>query len=633
MSPDFDDETLGSLERARERLYSAKAPSSSFVPRTSAPTKKTPHAWQDAPASPEPPHRHVRLALTFFWVAAAFFVIASSIATYLLFSGDRTVSTANVNVSVQGPTSIAGGDTVPLHISITNNNPTAIENTTLTLSFPQGTRSSADLLTPLTHDIENIGTLAPGAHIERTIKAVLFGGQGATLTIPVNLQFKTKGSNAVFEKNQTYSVSVIATPLSVSLNVPPDAINGQPFTLTATVRSNASAPLAGVILQAAYPIGFTPLKSSVKPIGNNFPLGTLAPGATSTVRIVGKLTGQTGEERAFRFTVGTAESAQGPSLAVAYMTQSANVTISNPFLATTLSINGGPADNAVVAPGAQVTATLNWTNTLSVPVTNAQITVGLSGNELNPGSVQSSDGQYQSANKTVVFNRDTDPALSLLLPGASGSGTFSFSVLPAGSASTTPGGANDVTLSVQVSGQYPGQGNLMQTGIVSLSKSIKVTTALALNAYALYTGSSFSNTGPIPPVANQKTTYTVVWKVHNTTNDIAGASVTANLPTGVQFTGPASSSDGSLTYDAGARAITWNIGNLAAGATRSIEFPVSFVPSISQRSTTPTLVGPGTLSAFDRYAQVSISQTMPAVTINLSHDPTYGTQPGSGTVR
>ncbi len=629
-----EDDTLSSLERARENLYSSNTKSRPIVDEMFIrSTKETPHAWKGKDTKAKKSHRHVRIALWFFWVALTFFIIASSIAAYLIFSGDRSVSTTNVPITIQGPTSIAGGDTVSLQISIVNNNPATIKNVTLSLVFPRGTRSIANVLTPLSNDTEDLGSIAPGGHVERTVKAVLFGGQGDILTIASTLQFQTNGSNATFVMHKNYSLSVVATPLSVSVDAPAEVIAGAPFTLVATVRSNATTPLSGVVLRANYPIGFTPTHTSRSPVGNIFTLGTIAAGATSTVAITGILSGQKGEQRVMRFTVGTANSASGASMAVTYMTQQAAMTITQPFLATELSVNSGSADHAIMLPGTRANVSLTWINTLSVPITNANISVSLAGSALDTSSVNVSRGQYQSSNQMIVFNRDSNPSFASLAPGARGYVTFSFASLSSESASNTPSKSPNITLSVNVSGQYPGQGNTMQTNTVSLSKTIKVTTALAISAYALHTTGPFHNTGPIPPTANQLTTYTIVWNVHNTTNDVAGAVATANLPSDVQFIGPISSSNEAIVYDKNAHNVKWTIGDIAANTSTQAAFQVSLIPSTSQRSTSPPLVGPAAFSAFDRYAQVTLSQTIPAVTTNLSRDPVYGAQAGAGTVR
>ena len=630
-----DKDSLGSLEEMREHLYVPNkkpvSPEENIAVRSS---KQVPHGWQPekVPLKTKKPHKHVRFALIFFWSALVFFILASSTATYLFLSGNRSVSTSNVSIIIKGPTTIAGGDTVALLLSVVNNNPAPIEHATINLRFPTGTRSATNVLTPLAHDTENLGTIPSGGRIERTVRVVLFGGQGDVLKVPATLQFQTVGSNAVFIKKSSYTLSVVATPLSVSVDAAPETVRGQQYSLTATVRSNATSPLSGVVLQVDYPTGFVPTKTSIAPIGNTFILGTLSPGGTSVVHISGTLAGQEGEQRTFRFTVGTTDSASGTKVAVAYMTQMATVNITKPFLATTVNINGSSSAQTVIAAQALTNVSLSWKNTLKVPITNASIVVALSGAAFDPATVKVVGGQYQSANQTIVFNRDTVASLALLAPGAKGVGTFTFTARPPTiTASTTVSSSPVISISVSVSGQRPGQGNVPETVTSSVTKTLKVATALVLNSYSLHSTGPFTNTGPVPPQANKTTTYTIVWNDGNTTSDVAGAKISADLPLDVKFMGSRASLNGSVIYSSGEHTVTWNIGNISAHTSHQAVFQVSLMPSTSQKGSAPILVGPATFSAFDRFAQVAVSATVNAVTTSLLHEPSYSK--GSGTVQ
>ncbi|HFC11086.1 MAG TPA: hypothetical protein ENJ75_02780 [Candidatus Kaiserbacteria bacterium] len=626
------EDTVGSLEEERRRLYSSRKEierPEAHLSRSPAPS--TPHKWDnDGKAKTKKiPHKHVRFALGFFWSAIGFFVIALGIATYLFLSGGRSVSVNHVSVAIKGPTTIAGGDTVALSISVTNNNPTAIQDTTLSLVFPTGTRRATDVTQSVTHDDEAFGVIAPGASVERTVRVVLFGGQGDTIKIPATLQFKTHGSNAVFVKHTSYALSVISTPLSVSVEAPTETVSGQVFSITANVRSNATKPISNVGLNIGYPTGFTPTKTSLTPTGTLFSLGTLSPGQTVTVRVSGKLTGQDGELRVFRFSVGTANGAN-TSIALSYMTQTAEVNIMQPFLATTLSINGKTSGPTIVSAGETAHISLSWKNTLSVPIDNALIEVKLSGAPFNQ-NIQVVGGQYQSATQTIVFSRDSDPSFASLAPGAQGVG--SFTITPQSTSTEAIGTNQTITMTVSVSGQRLGQDNVAQAISSTVSKKIKISTALSLNSYALYSTGGVVNSGPVPPVANQMTTYTIMWNVHNTTNDVAGATITANLPTYVQFVGAVAPRDNSLSYDNGAHTVTWNIGNLSAGESRTGSFQVSFIPSTSQHGSEPVLVNKPVFSGFDRFAQVHITANTNVITTNMSHDPKYSSVSGSGMVQ
>src|SRR5882724_11675531 len=145
--PPENDPDLSALGKARERLYAPGGePVPAAAPLAQSEEGVTPHAWQDrlSLASFGAPH-HVRFASRFFLVAIVFFVIAIGVSAFLFYTGGNTVSVDNIEFTIQGPTTIAGGDTVPLSIVVTNKNSTTVENATLEVDFPEGTRSAADV--------------------------------------------------------------------------------------------------------------------------------------------------------------------------------------------------------------------------------------------------------------------------------------------------------------------------------------------------------------------------------------------------------------------------------------------------------------------------------------------------------
>ncbi|MBI3572512.1 hypothetical protein HY091_03210 [Candidatus Kaiserbacteria bacterium] len=300
------------------------------------------------------------------------------------------------------------------------------------------------------------------------------------------------------------------------------------------------------------------------------------------------------------------------------MEQDATVTIAAPFIATTLAIGGDTSGNAVVAPGAFENVMLSYTNTLLVPVTNATITVTLAGSAVDYGSIQTTSGFYQSATRSIIFSKDTDSSLAALAPGASGIGTFSFSTLPASSSIRDP----SISFTTSVSGTRVGETNVPESVSASGITTAKVATALALNASALHSSGPFANSGPIPPTAGVATTYTIVWRIAGGGNAIAGANVSATLPSYVSYTNK-TSGGGSLSYDDASRTVSWNAGDLPAGSSAEGAFQVSLTPSTSQRNSAPALTSPATLTAFDRYAQVTINAQAAPVTTETPGDPGY----------
>lgn len=619
MPPQSDD--TGSLEQARRRLYKPDAAlKENRPPLANADAPSLPHAWEGV-ALPPVSHkgeRHVRLASLFFMAASLFFLVSLGIAGYFFYFGGNTVSVDKVAITILGPTTIAGGDTVPLSLSITNKNPVAIDNAVIEINFPSGTRSADNVLAAYPRYTENLGQLASGETVTRSIKVIVFGGAGQTLTLPVSFSYGTAGSSADFVKKSSYALAISSTPLSISVDSLSETVSGKPLSFTLTVRSNATVPLDNVVLSSVLPFGFQVTSSSLPLNITSFLLGTLAPGASKQVTLVGTLVGQDKEQRVFHFTVGTANTPAEQAPAVAYMTQDASVTIIAPFINATLALNGDTSANVVVASGSRQSVAVSYANTLPTSVTNAIVAITLSGSAIDYDSIETTSGFYRSTDRTIVFSRDTDPSLATLAPGASGIGSFSFLTLPADALPAAP----TLSFTISVSGTRVGQSNVPESVSASATKTAKVATTIALSATPLHSSGAVSNSGPIPPQANQATTYTVVLSIRNSGSAVAGGTVTTVLPGFVSYTG-LTRSTGTFSYNDASHTVSWNTGDLAQGASVQGAFQVSFTPSTSQEGTIPALTGPFSFSGYDRFAGVQVSATADPVTTETKGDPGY----------
>ena len=180
------EDDIGSLERARKRLYEPGVPMHAYTRAACRFWRNSslPHTWE------EPLVQRVPLAAgsggcvspgIFFTVAFLFFLVSLGIAGYFFYYGGNSVSMDKIAMDIQGPTTIAGGDTVPLSLTITNKNSVAIENATIEIDFPNGTRDAANVLTAYPRYTENLGTIPSGAAVTRSIKVIIFGGTGAAL--------------------------------------------------------------------------------------------------------------------------------------------------------------------------------------------------------------------------------------------------------------------------------------------------------------------------------------------------------------------------------------------------------------------------------------------------------------------
>ncbi len=563
----------------------------------------------------------------FFIIAVLFFLVTAGGAVFYLVYGGRSVSTNNVTIAVQGPTTISSGDVVPLLITIENKNPVAIRGVGVTLTFPDGTKSPDDPTKNISVTTEDLGDIESGQKVEKTVRATVFGSEGQHVSLPLRIEYHTDSSNAVFVKNKQYEFTITTSPVSLNVTSLSQVSAGQTVTVDAVVRSNAATPLDNVAVLVEYPFGFAPSSVTPQPsVANNllFTLGTLAPGEEKHIVIKGVLSGENNDDRVFKFKAGTLTTPESVTLTTAFSSKDAIIKLTKPFLATTLSVNRDSTDNPVVDAGSPVQVIISWVNTLPNPISNARVTVVLSGEALDPATVSASGGFYRSSDSTVLFDSSTNPALTNLQPGDTGQGSFSF--IPKKNSLLANLRNPSITMRVSVAGSRLSETSVPEVITSTITRTIKIGTNLGLTSRMVRSVGGIANTGPFPPEVDKESTYTVVYALSNTGNNVAGAKVTAALPPYVRFTGVTNPSDGSVTYNDTTRTVTWNAGDVSSGSTnaKTVSFQIGFTPSITQRGSYPILINAQQVTGVDRFTGRTITGSVSGLSSQVLTDPAYG---------
>ncbi|MDE1925248.1 MAG: DUF11 domain-containing protein [Patescibacteria group bacterium] len=550
-----------------------------------------------------------------------FFVLAAGAAAYIFFGGGSLISPQNIDLQVVMPSLIDSGKASTFQIIIDNRNTSQLQLVDLILDYPDGTRDPTGAAA-LTQARQSIGTIGAGQQLKQTASAIFYGQQGAQEKVQVTLEYSVAGSNAVFQKQSEADFVIGSSPVSVSVSAPSAAVSNQSFPIDLTVQSNATTPLSNVVVQAQYPFGYSVQSATPQALagGTFWQLGTLAPGASKTIHIVGSIDGQDGDQRVFRFLAGSNTDSTDTQVKVPLLTVPQTITVEKPFITGTIAVNGQSGKTISVTPGQPLEGTITWQNNLPTAITNAQLVLSFSGPALDKSSITSGDGFYQSQNSTITWSSAQDPSLAQVAPGQSGTLQFSFATLPPGSGNvliTNP----TISLSLNVQGTEADQSGTPQQVTGAATAQVSVASMLSLAAQALHFTGGFTNTGPMPPKANADTSYTIVWTVKNSSNTIANATVSAVLPAYMRYVPGASG----VSYDTGSRTVTWSLGDLNAGvgyssAAKQVSFQVVLTPSASQVGSVPALTGEASLQGQDRFAQVGVSATAQAPTTALSGD-------------
>lgn len=566
-----------------------------------------------------------------------FFILAALIALLFFISGGNILSPGNIDIGIAGPVTIDAGEELELFITITNHNASPLEATDLLVEFSDGTRDADDLAKELVRFRESMGTIASNQSVQKIVRSVPFGEEGSTHETCVTFEYRLQGSNAIFFKEKCYKFTVSASPVRLSIESVKEINSGQEAVFVLDIFSNSPTVIENVLLTAEYPFGFTfkeaiPEPSSGKAIWS---LGDLESGSKRTITLRGVIEGQNEEDRIFRFNVGIQDSRNDKRISTQFLSQLQNIRIKRPFLGVELALGGVVAPEYATPPGDIIRVDITWTNNLSTRIVDGEIEAKISGIPLDKTSVTVSNGFYRSIDNVVFWTKQTDEQLLSLEPGGEGRVSFSFNSFPSDSAVLSALRDPEMSIDVSVKGRRVSEEGVPEVIISTASSKIKVMSDLVLTSQLLYFSGPFINSGPVPPAAERETTYTAVWSITNTTNEVEGVKVVAALPPYVRWMGVTSPSGEDISFNPVGGSVVWNVGDTPAGtgiasSPRSVSFQVALLPSVSQIGLAPTVVQAASASGVDIFAREPLNYTARELSTVLGTDPQY--RPGQDRV-
>lgn len=582
------------------------------------------------------PAEHMAFLKKIFVVSIGFFIISIAVALYVFFGGANVISANNVDISIIGPVSIAGGEVLSLEIQVSNQNNTNLETADLVIDYPDGTRQAEDTKIPLKRYREALGAIEKGGTVTKKVQAVLFGEAGDVKEITIAVEYRVTGSNAIFPKEKKYIVTINSSPVTITVNAVKEINANQDTELSIEVVSNATAVVQKLVLAAEYPFGFSFKNSDPVPSSSNsfWQLGDLKPGVKRTVKVWGTIAGQDSEDRTFHFSVGTASPENENSIGTNFLTTTQKITIRKPFIGANLALDGDLSDTYIAKPGKSIRADLTVTNNAGSKITDVKISVKPAGSIFDSSSVTMTQGFYRSSDNTILWDQTFLPSLTVLNPDDTINLSFSVSTVSEEQIRSMKNPKMDIV--VTVTGKRQNESGLSQDVTSSIVRIVRVASTLGLSARALYYSGPFINTGPIPPTVNSDTSYTVIWSLTNGSNDFSNTKIAATLPSYVKWLGVTAPAEEKISYNPIGGQIMWEVGSLKAGtgfsgSPRQVNFQISLSPSMSQVNSQPILVGEATASGDDNFAGQSVETGSRApLTTELTTDISF--KSGQGTV-
>lgn len=549
-------------------------------------------------------------------------VVVIGFSSAFLFLGSNSISPRNVDIAINGPFAVGGGDVLSMQIGITNQNVAPIESATLIMKYPPGTRSVGENERDLFEERLPLKDIQAGETLNVPVQVAVFGEENDEKSISATVEYRLSNSNGTFFKDaEPFTFKINSAPVSVSVDSVKKVASGQETDITLTVRSNSPNPINDILVSADYPSSFDYSSADPEPFygQNTWVFDSLQPEEEKTITIKGAILGQQDDEFVMRFTVGRPNENNQFQMGSVLATGQAEFLVERPFVGIKVAVNGDSDGSVVLEPNKPATVRVEITNTLEDSIYDLSVDAALVGTAVRENDVVVQKGFYDSVNNVVRWNRSSDPSFDSIKPGQTKILSFDFEPLPQDNTPT-------FDIKVDAHARRVSESSASEELIGSAVTNARISTKLAVDRMVDRNSSVFADSGPVPPVAEQATTYTITLTTQNGSNDVLDAVVTTSIPQFVNWLDKVSG-DGDVTYNPISKSIEWDAGSIDANKVRTVSFQVQLVPSLSQIGTTPAILGETRLKATDRFTGSVVRADAPPASAELDESQ-YGRHSG-----
>lgn len=563
--------------------------------------------------------RRISFAKKFFIVSILVLIIAALYSSYrLFFSESREDFVArHIDILVVTAPFTRGGEELPVSITITNRNNVTLKNVRAEIEYPRG--SEALVRDDFERQLLEMGDIISGAESSKNISVVLYGEQGSSKEIKVTIDYALPDSSLTYVKTGTTSLTISSSPVVVEVDAPKDISPGQLYTLRARITQNTKTLPEGALLNVSYPRDFTveSVSRAVSYGTGTWILETEKDGDYEDLIINGRFSSQEGDERSFRFTIGSARVDDQTSIQTSYVSKTHVVSLTRPLLDAYILLGNEKAKTIAVNPDSYVQGTLVYRNRYNTPVIDPVFRIKINGSALDESSILPLEGFYDSLKEEIFWDKNTNPSLNQIPAGAEGRLSFTFRVLPRTIDGPTVVKDPSVNMSLSFSGVREDSGGITQTLENIESANVRVTTEPTIDL-----GTIFAS-GALPPKVGLETVYQITFSVENTHNEITGAKFVAKVPFYVKWVGKVTANE-KVAYNPDTREIIWTLGNVLPGAgstnsLRTADVQLSITPSLSQMDSAPELLQNIRFTGTDIFSNKDVKDSHANITTRISN--------------
>ncbi len=484
------------------------------------------------------------------------------------------------------------GSEITYTVSYKNNGNIRLEEPKLTFEYPETSIMTDDwsdddrVIVRGDRKVEiTLDDIQPGEERSETFKAVAFGIDNETVEATARMEYKPRNLNVRYESETTHTLKISGVPLTFEINMPNRVEPGSEFSFDINYFSRMEYPLSDLRIKLNYPEKFSFKSSQPKASFENseWEVGVLNRGQGGRIEIQGVINDSSMKAKTFEAVLGFWQDGRFIPLKKSVR----GIELAAPPISITYRVND--KTNYSANPGEYLYYEILFMNTGEDILQNLFLTVKLDESFVDFNSVRPENGNFQKSSGTILWDSNEVSELKFLPTMEEGRVRFWVKVKDKieGSSPTIRADISLSNVKGKIGTRINSRVNFVQRGY--------------------FTTGPFENYGSQPPSVGSSTSYTVLWKMTNSNNELGNSKVRAVLAPGVRLSGEVSASKGDrLSFDSGSREVIWDIGNLSIGETAEIYFQIVFDPKEEQRGDSVELVSEATFSAKDSWTGSTI---------------------------
>jgi uncharacterized repeat protein (TIGR01451 family) len=519
---------------------------------------------------------------------------------------DKVFSKEILRLEILGPENTKMGDEIEYTVKYKNNGNFVLENPKLIFELPENSLTEDSKI----RFVEDLPNIYPGDEDFAKFRGRLLGKDEDLKTARAWLSYTPKNLTARYESDTTFTTKIETVPITIDFDLPTRAEKGKELSYSLNYFSNIDYPLENLSVKINNVNGFDFQKSEPISLDNlEWKIPTLEKTQGGRIKITGLITAEKGKQLNFIASIGMWQ--QGQFITI--KEKNVFVDIIEPQIFITQQINGSL--NYVASPGENLHFEIFFRNIGSSAFENLLVLAKFNSPAFDFSTINATGGEIRQSDNLIAFDYKQNPQLKYLAPQQEGK--IEFDVKLKDNWEFSESERNNLFIK-----------NTIQVSEVNQQFLTKVNSKLEISQKGYYSSQAgISNSGPLPPVINQPTTFVITWQVKNFSNDAKNVKVKAIMPQGISLTGFIEPENelARFTLDSLSRELIWSIGDIKAGQVIApMSFQISLTPQSYQQFKVIDLIGQATIYGEDQFTNAVIQNTAPAINTNLADDlPNY----------